>query len=113
MLAARSNDLALDQPDIQFATPKERCRGFAATTRRDYIRLKRLVRYLLGRPRLHPPGSGKGRTPRADVVCPADCHAQSAVLCSHECRRGLGRNAVRLKCGDMWASSKQISSVIC
>ena len=51
MLAARSNYLALDRPDIQYAT-KELCRGFATPTRRDHVRLKRLVRYPLGRPRL-------------------------------------------------------------
>ena len=51
MLAARSNYLSLDRPDIQFAT-KELCRGFASPTKRDHRRLKRLVCYLLGRPRL-------------------------------------------------------------
>ena len=49
-LAARANYLSLDRPDIQFAT-KELCRAFARPTRRDYVKLKRLGRYLLGKPR--------------------------------------------------------------
>jgi len=50
-LAARANYLALDRSDIQFAT-KEVCRGMANPTRRDHGKLKRLVRYLKGRPRV-------------------------------------------------------------
>ena len=50
-LAARANYLSLDRPDIQYAA-KELCRSFASPTRRDHTKLRRLVRYLLGRPRL-------------------------------------------------------------
>ena len=50
-LAARTNYLALDRPDIAFAA-KELCREFASPTRQSYAKLKRLVRYLKGRPRL-------------------------------------------------------------
>ena len=50
-LAARANYLALDRPDIQFAT-KEVCRGMANPTVGDKRKLKRLARYLIGRPRL-------------------------------------------------------------
>ena len=50
-MAARANFLAADRPDIGFAV-KELCRGMAAPTARDAEALKRLARYLLGRPRL-------------------------------------------------------------
>ena len=47
-IAARANDLAMDRPDIQFAT-KEVCRGMARPTQGDWRKLKRLGRYLVGR----------------------------------------------------------------
>ena len=49
-LAARANYLALDRPDIQYAV-KEICRGMSRPTRGDLARLRRLARYLVGRPR--------------------------------------------------------------
>ena len=50
-LSARANYLALDRPDIAFAA-KELCREFAQPTKDSYMRLKRLARYLKGKPRL-------------------------------------------------------------
>ena len=50
-LAARANYLALDRPDIQFAT-KELCRGMANPTVGDKRKLKRLARYLIEMPRI-------------------------------------------------------------
>ena len=50
-LAARCNYLAQDRADISFAS-KELCRDFSAPTIRSWIRLKRLIRYLQGAPRL-------------------------------------------------------------
>ena len=50
-LAARANHLALDRIDIQYAV-KEACRGMAEPTKRDLRKLRRLGRYLKGRPRL-------------------------------------------------------------
>ena len=49
--AARANFLASDRPDIAFAV-KELCRGMSAPTVRDQEALKRLARYLLGKPRV-------------------------------------------------------------
>ncbi len=49
--AARANFLASDRPDIAFAV-KELCRGMSAPTARDPEALKRLARYLLGKPRV-------------------------------------------------------------
>lgn len=49
--AARANFLASDRPDIMF-TVKELCRNMSAPTTQDREALKRLSRYLLGRPRL-------------------------------------------------------------
>ena len=50
-LGARANYLALDRPDIAYAA-KELCREFSAPTKQSYVKLKRVARYLLGKPRL-------------------------------------------------------------
>ena len=50
-LAARANYLSTDRMDIQFAV-KECCRGMAAPQVGHWNKLKRLARYLLGRPRM-------------------------------------------------------------
>ena len=50
-LAARANYLAMDRPDCAYAT-KELCRYFAAPTKTSVEALKRLVRYLVGKPTL-------------------------------------------------------------
>ncbi len=50
-LAARANYLALDRPDIQYAV-KELCRAMAKPTVGDRRKMKRLARYLVGRPRV-------------------------------------------------------------
>ncbi len=50
-LAARANYLAADRPDIQYAV-KELCKSMARPTVGDRRRLKRLARYLVGKPRL-------------------------------------------------------------
>ena len=49
-VAARANYLAADRMDIQFAV-KEVCRGMANPEARHWQGLKRLARYLVGRPR--------------------------------------------------------------
>jgi hypothetical protein len=48
---ARANFLSADRPDISYAV-KELCRSMSAPTSRDDEALKRLSRYLLGRPRM-------------------------------------------------------------
>ena len=50
-LSARANVLAQDRGDISFSG-KELCREFAVPNRNSYARLKRVVRYLVGLPRL-------------------------------------------------------------
>lgn len=50
-LAARANYIAADRPDIQFAA-KEICRWMQYPTELGLSALKRLARYLIGRPRL-------------------------------------------------------------
>ena len=50
-LAARANYLAADRPDIQYAA-KEICRWMQAPTELGVTALKRLARYLIGKPRL-------------------------------------------------------------
>ena len=46
--AATLNYLSQDSSDVSFGT-KEACRGMAAPTRGDYRRMKKVVRYILGR----------------------------------------------------------------
>jgi hypothetical protein len=48
-LAARANFLAQDKPDIAYAV-KELCRGMSKPVARDMEALKRLARYLAGKP---------------------------------------------------------------
>ena len=50
-LSARANDLSQDRPDISYAG-KELCREFAVPNKNSFLKLKRLVRYLCGLPRL-------------------------------------------------------------
>ncbi len=50
-ISARANYLAIDRPDIQYAV-KEICRSMGAPCTEDWNKLKRLARYLIGRPRL-------------------------------------------------------------
>ena len=50
-VAARLNYLSPDRPDIQFAV-KEVCRRMSCPTWLDYGKLKRIGRYLVGKPRL-------------------------------------------------------------
>ena len=50
-LSARANFLSQDRVDINFST-KELCRDFSQPTQKSFLRLKRLVRYLIGMPRL-------------------------------------------------------------
>ncbi len=50
-LAARANYLSADRADIQYAV-KEICRGMAKPTVGDRRKLKRLARFLVGKPRV-------------------------------------------------------------
>jgi hypothetical protein len=50
-IAARANYLAPDRPDMQYAT-KEICRRMCEPKQKDWMRLKRLARYLVHRPRV-------------------------------------------------------------
>ena len=50
-IAARGNYLAADRADMQYAV-KEICRGIAAPSGLHHKKLKRLVRYLVGRLRI-------------------------------------------------------------
>ena len=62
-VAARLNYLSQDRPDIKFAT-MEVCRGMSAPTKEDWVKLKRIGRFLLRRPRaacLFPWQAPRGR----------------------------------------------------
>ena len=49
-MVARANNLAQDRPDIQFPT-KEVCKCMSKPTRRCWVKLKRIARYLFEHPR--------------------------------------------------------------
>ncbi len=49
-LVARCNYLSQDRPNIQYAT-KEACKTMAKPNNEDWIKLKRIGRYLKGEPR--------------------------------------------------------------
>jgi hypothetical protein len=68
---ARANFLASDRPDIAFAV-KELCRGMSSPTVRDAEALKRLARYLLGRPRLVWHYGWQKKATRIDVWSDSD-----------------------------------------
>ena len=48
-LVARANYIAVDRADAQFSI-NELCRGMSSPTGDSWLRLKRLVKYLKGRP---------------------------------------------------------------
>ena len=76
-LAARANYLAMDRPDCAYAT-KELCRHFSAPTKDSVEALKRLVRFLVGRPRLVWFYPMQDVNNRCDVYVDTDyggCHA--------------------------------------
>ena len=50
-LAARCNYLSQDRPDVAYSS-KELCKEFSVPTQSSFKKLKRLVRYLAGMPRL-------------------------------------------------------------
>ena len=50
-VGARGNYLSQDRPEISFST-KELCRDVAVPNNASFAKLKRLGRYLVGRPRL-------------------------------------------------------------
>ena len=69
-IAARANYLAQDRPDSAFST-KELCREFSAPNENSLAKLKRLGRYLVGRPRLvhkYPFAA----TPATEINCYCD-----------------------------------------
>ncbi len=59
-MAERANYLGLDRPDIQFAV-KEACRGMAGPKVKHERMLKRLARYLNGRPMMIMENQWQGR----------------------------------------------------
>jgi len=70
-IAARANYLALDRPDIQFST-KEICRSMSAPKQSDWVKLKRLARYLVKHPEIELVFDGFGLYDRIVVYVDAD-----------------------------------------
>jgi hypothetical protein len=96
-LAARANDIAVDRADCQYAI-KELCRDMSDPTEESWARLKRVARYLKGRPRAvlkfswqadpastpTPIGLGAGSLAKALVM---------AVSCGHRVHQELEQDA--------------------
>ena len=70
-IAARCNYLASDRPDIQFAV-KRCCKAMCRPCRGDLARLKRLGRYLKGRPRLVQVFQWQGEIDTLDIYVDSD-----------------------------------------
>ena len=70
-VAAKANFLALDRPDIQYAT-KEACRGMAKPMESDWRKLKRLARYLKLFPRMTTRYEWQASPQRLDVFTDTD-----------------------------------------
>jgi len=70
-MAARANYLAMDRADIQYPT-KEACRGMSDPTRGDLRKLKRLVRYVKGRPRVVLRYDYQGKSEEVDGYSDSD-----------------------------------------
>ena len=70
-LAARANYVSQDRADIQFAT-KELCRCMSKPTEASWAKLKRLVRYLCGRPRAVARFHWQDRSSAIDVYSDAN-----------------------------------------
>ena len=68
---ARANYLSQDRPDIRFTT-KELCRKMASPTVADWNGLKKLCRYLRGRPRLEQEHVARGAAGVIDVYVDSD-----------------------------------------
>ena len=70
-ISARANYLALDRPDIQYAT-KEICRKMSKPRKKDWRRLARLAKYLAKRPRLVSVYKWQEQTDFVDVYTDAN-----------------------------------------
>ena len=70
-IVARANYLAPDRPDIAFAV-NELARSMSSPTRGDWERLKRLARYLKGRPRVVKRFRWQGSTGTLSIYTDAD-----------------------------------------
>ena len=68
---ARLNYVSAERPDIQYAT-KELARAMANPTNHDVNKLKRLARYLVGRPRLQIFYPWQSRTQELNIYTDSD-----------------------------------------
>ena len=91
-VCARANFLATDRYDLQFAS-KECCRAMSKPTNQDWAKLKRLGRYLVGKPRLvfHYPfqDSVNHLTAYSDASWASNARPQEHQWRSHHAWRAL------------------------
>ncbi len=69
--AARIKYLASDRPDIQFAA-KEICRAMSTPQKEDWLKVKKVGRYLQGKPRSVHLFKWQDRPEHIDVYCDSD-----------------------------------------
>ena len=70
-MAARANYLSLDRPDLQYSV-KEACRGMAQPTKGDQKKMRRIGRYLIGKPRMVATYNWQERASTMKVFSDAD-----------------------------------------
>jgi hypothetical protein len=103
-VVARANYLAQDRPDIRY-TVKELCRRMSKPNRSDWMALKKLCRYLRGRPRLRQRAVCGGGGPGVLSV-----YVDSDWAGCRETRRSTngGVLMVRGMCLKVWSSTQTV-----
>ena len=101
---ARANYLSQDRPDIRFAT-KELCRRMAGPTLADWGRLKKLCRYLRGRPRLE-----QGRVEQGGAPGVIDVYVDSDWAGCQRTRRSTSGGALFAYgvCLKVWSTTQNV-----
>ena len=102
-MATRANYLALDRPDIAFAAT-ECCRRMSDPCSADMAKLKHLVRYLVGRPRL------VYDYPWSTELSKIDVHTDSDFAGCKETRKSTSGGALRIGpyLVKHWASTQKV-----
>ena len=105
-MVARLNFVAQDRPDVQYAT-KEVCREMSAPTVGGLRKLKRLARYLKGKPRVRLRYKKKEQFDEVTCVVDADYGGCSAT------RRSTSGGVVRCgsHCVKTWSVTQPVVAV--
>lgn len=103
-VVARANYLAQDRPDIRFAV-KELCRRMSAPTTQDWQALKKLCRYLRGRPRMR-----QSMNPKENDDGVMDVYVDSDWAGCRATRRSTNGGVLMVKglCLKTWSSTQTV-----